>query len=316
MGVTIVPEGKLACGIQLPVQAQSTIFVEPWERAAGPDELARVLARAEEAGLFYVAVCDHVAVPREPATRMGTTWYDTIATLAWAGARTERIRLLSHVLVAPYRPPLAVAKAFLTLDELTGGRAVLGVGVGHVEGEFAALGADFAGRGSVTDEAIDVIRAAFTNEWVTHHGEHFDVDDVGLRPRGHQERIPIWVGGSSPRAVRRAAERGDGWLPQGPPAEGMAAAVTRLRDHRAAVGRGDDPIDIGGFAMPMYVGQADWDLGAWSADGPPDQHAEGLRELAAVGVNHVQIRLRSRSVDELCDQLDAFGAEVLPLLDG
>jgi probable F420-dependent oxidoreductase len=315
MTVSIIPEGELVCGLQLPVQSQSTIYVEPWEADAGAAELARVVAKAEDVGLFYLAVCDHVAVPREQAARMSTTWYDTVATLAWVGALTERVRLLSHVLVAGYRPPLVTAKSFLTIDELTGGRAVLGIGVGHVEGEFEALGADFAGRGAVTDEVIDVVRAAFADEFPVHHGDRFDIEDVGLRPRGAQDQIPIWVGGSSRPARRRAAERGDGWLPQGPPPEGMEAAIAHLRELRAACGRGDDPMDIGGFAMPMYIGEPGWETGPWTTTGPGEQHAAGLRELAAVGVNHVQVRLRSRSVDELCDQLDAFGAEVLPLVN-
>lgn len=309
---SIVPTGQLVCGMQLPVQSQTTIYVEPWEPDAGATELAQVARTADEVGLFYLAVCDHVAVPREPARRMSTGWFDPVATLAWAGALTESVRLLSHVLVAPYRPPLVTAKSFLTIDELTGGRAVLGIGVGHVEGEFEALGADFAGRGAVTDEAIDLIRKAFTDEWVSHDGERFSADDVGLRPRGHQDQIPIWVGGSSKPAQRRAAERGDGWLPQGPPPEGMEAAIANIRARREACGRGDDPIAIGGFAMPMYVGQADWDTGPWTSVASGDEHAEGLRAMKAIGVDHVQIRLRSRSADELCDQLEAFGTEVLP----
>src|SRR5262245_26956540 len=138
--------------MQLPIQSQSRIYVEPWEEGAGAAELGTIVDAAEAAGLFYVAVCDHVAVPREPAERMQTSWYDTIATLAWIAARTERIRLLSHVFVLAYRHPLVAAKGFLTLDELSGGRAILGVGTGHVEGEFDALGVDFSARGALTDE--------------------------------------------------------------------------------------------------------------------------------------------------------------------
>ena len=104
---------------------------------------------------------------------MQTIWYDTVATLAWIAGRTERLRLLSHVFVPAYRHPLVSAKAFLTLDELSGGRTILGVGTGHVEGEFAALGADYANRGAVTDECIDVLRAAFTDEYPSYEGEHF-----------------------------------------------------------------------------------------------------------------------------------------------
>lgn len=312
--VTIVPPDRLVCGIQLPVQAQSRIFVEPWEAEARAPELARVIRKADEVGLFYVAVCDHVAVPREPAARMGTTWWDTVATLAWAAALTERVRLLSHVLVAGYRPPLVVAKSFLTLDEVSAGRAVLGLGVGHVEGEFAALGADFAGRGAVADEAVDVIRAAFTDEYLTHHGATVDADDVGLAPRGHQNQVPIWIGGSSKAAMRRAAERGDGWLPQGTPRDAMAESITFIREHRRAALGEDVPIDMGALVEPMYVGTPGWDVGPWTRAGSPDELAASLLELRGMGVAHAQVRLRSRTLDELLDQLEAFGAEVLPHL--
>src|SRR5437867_6465655 len=132
----ILEPGRLVYGMQLPVQAQSTYFVEPWEREAGADELAAVAAACDESGFFYVAVCDHVAVPRDRADAMGTTWYDPIATLSWLAARTERVRLLSHVYVLPYRHPLVSAKAFATLDALSGGRAIAGVGAGHVAAEF------------------------------------------------------------------------------------------------------------------------------------------------------------------------------------
>src|SRR5207244_2722919 len=138
------------------------------------------------------------------------------ATLSYLAAVTERVRLLSHVYVLPYRHPLLVAKAWATLDALSGGRAVLGVGVGHVEDEFAALGVPFAERGRLLDEGIDAVRAALA-------------DECGARPRPVQDALPIWVGGSSRPAMRRAAERGDGWLPQGPPEGGMEAGIDFVR---------------------------------------------------------------------------------------
>jgi probable F420-dependent oxidoreductase len=196
-------------GIQLPVQSQSTYYVEPWEPTAGRDELAAVARAADDAGFDYVAVCDHVAIPADRAAGMSTTWYDTVATLGWLAAITERTRLLSHVYVPAYRHPLQTAKAFATLDELSGGRVILGVGAGHVEGEFDVLGIPFAERGRLTDEAIDGIRRAWSGE--------FGWDGFGQRPRPRQQPAgpPIWVGGSSAPALRRAATRGDGWLPQG-----------------------------------------------------------------------------------------------------
>src|ERR1700736_3144334 len=151
--MNIVPDGQVVYGMQLPVQAQSEMFVADWERTSGPDELIAMAAKADEMGFFYIAVCDHIAIPRRLAPAMGTTWYDTIATLGFLAALTTRVRLLSHVWVAAYRHPLASAKAFATLDHLSGGRVIVGVGAGHVAGEFTNLGVAFERRGRLLDEA-------------------------------------------------------------------------------------------------------------------------------------------------------------------
>jgi len=311
---SIVPKGQLVYGMQLQIQAQSKLFVEDWEATAGRDELVALAKHADDAGFFYLAVCDHVAVPKPADERMGTTWYDTVATLGYLGAVTERTHLLSHVYVAPYHHPLVTAKSFMTLDELTGGRVIFGVGTGHLESEFALLGVPFAERGQMTDEAIDVIRAAFDDEYPSVDTPRWHVHDAGMRPRPRQAHVPIWVGGSSKPALRRAAERGDGWLPQGTPRDEMPASIAYLREHRKRT-RGDDPIDIGVVTEMLYVGEPGWDVGEHTISGKADGIAERLREFGAMGVNSLQVRFRNRTLQELLDQVDAFGAEVAPLLN-
>jgi alkanesulfonate monooxygenase SsuD/methylene tetrahydromethanopterin reductase-like flavin-dependent oxidoreductase (luciferase family) len=247
-------------GMQLPIQAQSTVFVEEWEKSADAGDLRAVARACDHAGFDYVAVCDHVAIPRARAEAMSTTWYDTIATLGYLAGVTGSVRLLSHVYVAAYRHPLQTAKAF---------------------------GVSFAGRGAITDNAIDAIRAAFKDEWAS--------GDMGQSPRPVQpEGPPIWIGGSSSVAIRRAALRGDGWLPQGLPAGGMADAIARLHDLRAQAGRSDRPFTIGAFAMP----------------GPPEKVAASLPKFEALGVDQVQVRFPSLSCSDLCDQIERFGALV------
>jgi probable F420-dependent oxidoreductase len=308
----ILPEGQLVYGMQLPIQSQSTIYAEPWEAQATADDLRRIAQAADRAGFFYIAVCDHVAIPDDRAGSMGTAWWDTIATLGWLAGITEHVHLLSHVAVLPYKHPLQTAKAWSTLDNVSGGRAILGVGAGHVEGEFELLGLDFAERGRLLDEAIDAVRAAFADEFPVHDGPRWPFTGYGQRPRPVQAGgPPIWVGGSSNAALRRAAERGDGWLPQGPV---TPEAVELIRSHRATV-RGDDPIDIGAIAGPIYVGDPGWDTGP-CLSGPPEKLAHVLRRYTALGVGQVQIRPRSRSVDELVEQIERFGAEVGPALAG
>jgi len=302
--------------MQLPVQSQSRIYVEPWELSAGPDELRRIAAKADATGFFYVAVCDHVVIPTERCASMGSTWYDTVATLAHLAALTRSVRLLSHVVVAPYRHPLVVAKAFATLDALSGGRAILGIGAGHVEGEFRALGAEFGRRGAATDEAIALIRRAFEKEEVEFSGPTLRVSGVALAPRPVQPGgVPIWVGGSSRAAIRRAARLGDGWLPQGTPRDELPAQIALLREERKRA-LGDAPIAIGANAEPLYVGRPAWDVGPRALHGAPAFLAERLLALAAQGVGHVQLRLCARSLAELLDQMDAFHAEVAPRLAG
>jgi probable F420-dependent oxidoreductase len=297
----IVPQGSVVYGMQLPVQAQSKTFVEPWELAAGPAEIAAVALAADRSGFFYVGVCDHVAIPDDVSPRMGAIWYDTIATLAWIAAQTTNVRLLSSVFNLTYRHPLVTAKSFATLDLLSGGRTIIGVGVGHLEKEFAALDVDFASRGRASDDALRVLDRALTEG---------SVDGMEVEPRALQQpRPPIWVGGSVPAAVRRAAKQADGWLPQGNPLSDMPAMVALYREQR-----GDDTGDIGAISEWLYVGEPSWDLGRSAVTGSADQIAEALRAWVAVGVNHLQVRFASRSADELIDQIAAFGATVGPLL--
>ena len=300
-------------GMQLPVQSQSTIYARPWEASAGVDALVQIARACDSASFDYVAVCDHVAIPRASSEAMSTSWWDTIATLSFLAAVTERVRLLSHVYVLPYRHPLMAAKAWATLDALSGGRAILGVGAGHVAGEFAALGVPFEERGRLLDEAIDAVRAALADEFASHKGEHWSFADLGQRPRPVQEHLPIWVGGSSKAAMRRAAERGDGWLPQGPPEGGMAAGIAFVREHRAAT-RGADPITLGSLSGQLYVGDPGWDVGR-CVQGSAEKIAGYLRTHRDLGVDQIQVGFASRSAQEMCDQIAVFAAEVAPLVN-
>jgi probable F420-dependent oxidoreductase len=287
--------------MQLPVQSHSTIYVADWELEAGPDELVRVAQAADAAGFFYVAVCDHVAVPVDAAARMGTFWADPIATLGLLAGATSRTRLLSHVYIPAYRHPLVTAKSFATLDWLSGGRVIVGVGAGHSEGEFAAVGADFERRGATLDDALEVIDAALREEYPKADTRAFTVDGrVGLQPRPVQSpRPPIWVGGSSRPALRRAA-RWDGWIPQGTRRRDLPDAIAYLREQRADAGLADQPIDIGANAV---VGR-----------GPAEETAAYLDSLRAIGVTNVQLSFKADSCTDLVEQVTRFGEAVAPLL--
>ncbi|MFF1811533.1 LLM class F420-dependent oxidoreductase [Streptomyces sp. NPDC058251] len=310
----VLPEGRLAYGMQLPVQSQSTIYAEGWEAGAGPGDLVEIARTADRSGFAYLASCDHVAIPRRLAGAMSTIWYDPVATLAYLAGVTERVRLLSHVAIVGLRHPLVTAKQYATLDHLSGGRLILGVGAGHVQEEFEAVGADFERRGAVLDECVDALRAALgPDEFPVHHGKLYDFEGLGQRPRPAQEHVPVWVGGSSPAAVRRAALRGDGWLPQGDPRERLPEQIATLRRIREGAGI-EEPLTIGAITEPLYVGEPGWDVGRRTLHGTPEALAESLRAYRAMGVHQIQVRFRSRSRGELTDQITAFGADVAPHL--
>jgi probable F420-dependent oxidoreductase len=246
---------------------------------------------------------------------MGTTWYDTMTTLGWLAGITERVRLLSHVAIPAYRHPLVSAKAVATLDALSNGRAIFGVGAGHVEAEFTTYGVSFEERGAVLDEALDIIELSLREEYVTFHGSKFTVEDMGLSPRPLQQpRPPIWVGGWKGPALRRVVERGDGWLPQGVGREPMRERIVDITRRRESTGK--EPLEIGTLTEPLYVGDPDFDVGKRTLTGKGGQIGESLREYVEMGCSHLQVRFRNRSLAELLDQMEAFAADAMPALTG
>ncbi len=311
--VRIVPDGDIALGLQLPVQAQSRRFVEAWEADAGPEAVLAAAQAADESGFLYVGVCDHLGIPGSQVEVMQPTWYEPLTTLAWIAQATTRVRLLTHVYVLALRHPLEAGKAFATLDVLSGGRVIVGVGAGHVREEFDAMGVPFEVRGAILDDAIDGLRAVLSSVPTTVEGR-FAFEDLHVGPRPVQDHVPIWIGGSGAPALRRVAARGDGWIPQGTLLRDMPAHLDAIRAHRGDRGTAD--LDLGGMALPVYVGEPDWDVGRWTTTGTPEQIAESLRPFAKLGCSHVQVRPRSGSLEEYVDQVHRLGSEVGPLLAG
>ena len=152
--------------------------------------------------------------------------------LSFAAAATTRLRVQTHILVLPYRNPLLTAKSVLSLDVLSGGRVILGVAPGYLKPEFAALGVDFDERNELTDEAIDVMRRVWSEDEVVAEGRHF-TRGTSMRPRPVQQpHPPIWIGGNSTAAIRRAVERGQGWVPFPNPG-GLTACTPELPKSRS-----------------------------------------------------------------------------------
>lgn len=210
------------------------IHLPQYGRVSGPEAIARAARHAEDLGFAGIWVSDHVV---QPASQdYPSPWlYDPIVTLTWAAAVTESIGLGTSVLVVPQHNPLEMANTLASLDNLSGGRLTVGVGVGWSAGEFAALGHDFTDRGRRTDEALRLWRTVWRDDPADFAGEHTRFTDLRLLPKPAHE-IPVWVGGSGGRARRRAIELGDGFHLIGVTPDEARAPIERLRRERPEQG--------------------------------------------------------------------------------
>jgi len=170
--------------------------------------IASVLKQAEAAGVESAWIVDHIAIPPDEAEGSGGRYLDPLTSLAWMAGQTQSILIGTSVLILPYRPKLPTAKAIATIQELSGERLLLGVGIGWMDPEFQALGVDRHRRGRLSDETLAFLHECFDNDIVTANDQRFLFKPRPARP-------PIYIGGSAPHAIDRALKYGDGWLPMG-----------------------------------------------------------------------------------------------------
>ncbi len=197
----------LALGIVTPVLHMNPRFDPPeWEVTAGVDDAVWVVQEAEKFGFDWVSCSEHIAIPAAASSVRGGRYFDPFSTLGYFAAKTSRVGLLTHMAVLPYHHPLELVKRLGTLDVLSGGRVIAGVGVGSLQPEFEVLGHAFDGRGERSDDAIRAIRAAWGQRVPEYHGTHYDFEGFIVEPSGLSREIEVWVGGRTRRSLRRAVE--------------------------------------------------------------------------------------------------------------
>ena len=196
---------------------------------ADKDFIGEFSVAAEELGYESLWTSEHIVIPESRTGGFGNLFYDPLLTLSYVAAITRTVSLGTSVLVLPYRNPVVLAKMTATLDELSDGRLILGVGAGWLEDEFTALGADFANRGKITDDSIEIIKTLWTDDAPRYDSAFHKFSDIRFLPKPQQRPGPqIWVGGGSVRAMERAAKYGDGWHPVGLTPENLGQALVRL----------------------------------------------------------------------------------------
>ncbi|ODR24215.1 TIGR03619 family F420-dependent LLM class oxidoreductase [Mycolicibacterium porcinum] len=267
-------------GLSTPIVMQHPGEFSPWEVDAGPDELALIAEAADSLGFHHLTCAEHTGIPASAAGVRGTVYWDPLATLSFLAARTRRIRLTTAVVVLPYHHPVALVKSYGTLDRLSGGRVVLGVGVGSLTEEFELLGAPFEDRGASADRDIAKLRAAWGRPVV---------DGFAIEPHATTTDLAVWVGGRTKRSLRRAIELGNGWMPFGLSPDTIADF---LAPHQLAAN----------FDVVLAPGAALDPLG------DADTVRRRLVRLRDVGATVANCSVQARSAEHFCDQLAALHA--------
>lgn len=306
---------------------------------ANATDLRAIAVRAEELGYDYLSVSDHIVIPRQidnqypysdtgefSASQQGRVdSMEQFTLLAWLAAATTTIGLLTSVVVVPHRNPLFMAKSLATTDVLSGGRVTVGCGAGWMREEFAALNLpDFDARGRVTTEYIQAMKVAWTAESPSFAGEFVNFANIDVEPRPWTKpHPPIWIGGESKAAMRRAVAVGDGWYPFASNPKFRMDTVQKYETRRdmlfaLAEEAGRDPASLTlslnvAFHSATAATPSDGD-GRLSFTGSPGERADDIRAFAAAGVENFMVNVVSFDRSEMFERMEEFATNVMPLV--
>jgi probable F420-dependent oxidoreductase len=281
--------GTMRLSVGTPVVTMLPVAHAQWEETGTIEDVARIAEAADRLGYHHLTCSEHIGVPATEAPRRGARYWDPLSTFGYLAARTERIRLATNVLVLGYHHPLEIAKRYGTLDVVSGGRVILGVGVGTLKEEFDLIGAPFEDRGARADDALRALRASLSQAEPAYAGEYYDFGGLVVDPCAVQAKVPLWVGGRTLRSLRRAAALADGWCP-------FAVGPDQAREWLDRVELPD------GFDVVLGPGVA------LDPIDRPDETRESLVALAGRGATIASVHFVHHSVDHYVEQLEALAA--------
>jgi probable F420-dependent oxidoreductase len=280
---------------------------------SGPlDEVARA---AEKAGFDAISLTEHPVPGARWLESGGHQSLDPFVALGYVAAATSRLRLLTHLALAPYRNPFILAKAAATLDKLSGGRLILGLGAGYQKSEFYALGVDMDERAALFDEVLDCLPLHWSGEPFSYKGLHFSARDVIGLPRPVQDPIPIWIGGNSKAARRRVAERAQGWMPMLGSAELSKTTQTPMlgtfADVAVAIGEVSQAARDAGRTEPLDFLCSYQDPAIHEPTVDADRHREAFAAMEEAGLTSAIVGHPRGEPAAVLEFLEAFGATYL-----
>ena len=264
--------------------------------------------RAEALGFDSVWASDHTVIPSSRVGRFSRVFHDPFVLLSAAAVRTTSIKVGLSVLIAPYRNPLIAAKSVATLDEVSKGRALLGVGAGWMKREFDILGAEFERRGAYTDEAIDVFRELWGSDTPEFSGEFTEFSDIAFYPKPVSGgKLPIYVGGNGEKSAARAAQKGDGWQPTGISPAGYAEKSAFIKN--AVKGRGDFVFSV---RNRVSFGSESAKGSMYTFSGDADNVCREVEKFSESGVTLVLFDPEADTTEGITEIVETLGSSVLP----
>ena len=287
---------------------------------ATTEAIVQAALKAEELGFDALFVNDHVIVDDSPRSEPWRNVYDPLMVLSYVAARTSRVMLGTSVLIMPYRNPIVTAKMFATLDQMSGGRAIAGVGSGWNEAEYKALGAPFRQRGARTDEYLRIWQACWEPGPVTFEGRFFSFENMHVEPKPLQQpHPPVWIGGSSEASLRRAARFGAVWQPTPTALETLVGNQNYLKDYCAEIERPDVPPTRMSFRVNFshITGSSSGAGERPTGQGTAEQVASDItRYRQEAGLEQFQMNFNGcGSLQQLLDSMDVLAEDVLPRVD-
>jgi probable F420-dependent oxidoreductase len=293
----------LRVGITTPVLTMLPDAHASWEVDGSIEDVATLATVADRLGYSHLTCSEHVVVPTDIAAVRGSRYWDPLATFGYLGAVTTRIRFSTNVLVLGYHHPLEIAKRYGTLDQVTSGRVILGLGVGSLREEFDLLGAAFDDRGPRADDALAALRAALSQPRPEYAGPYYQFSDMIVDPCARQSVVPLWIGGRTARSLRRAVELGNGWVPFGLGTAEMGTMIAAARETAAWAAR-ESPLEI-----VLQNGRA------VDPTGDPDGAGQIVDRLVEAGATGLQLRFVHHSLPHYLEQLEAM-ADLLAMPTG
>ena len=305
----------------------SPFKLSPHGRWGGIGPIVEATKLAEDLGFYSINMPEHIILPQDPnGPPLPDVWYDNFVLASNLAAVTTRIRFLLYVMIVPYHEPIVAAKQLATLDQVSDGRMICGIGVGWLGGELEALGVPHEERGAITDEYLEAMVALWTQGNASYRGSRVNFANMSFNPKCVQTpHIPLWIGGTGPAARRRSVALGDGWMPMSGALEDLEREVDAIQGMLAEAGRAPAAFN---FSSSLAVGEPD----SYTPHASASEHLahrtarstsrnypweteaviDGVEEMREAGFNHIFVRLSWETPLDLMRGMEWFASNVMP----